>query len=269
LLTSGFHTGVQAGVYDIPAGASIVELGEIFQHGTNDVRVTFLEGWRVEEVARHASKTFSNVDYNKFVTLAREKEGYLFPDTYFFNTEATEEEIIERMTETFDSKTAEVLSAENLASTSLTREEAVIFASIVEREVADSTDRPIVAGILIDRWKNGEALGADATTQYVSAVFNVCGSLGSSTCPSQEQATNMEWWPKELTPEDLDLDSPYNTRKVAGLPPTPISNSGLEALDAVIHSKKTPYNYYLTDEDGVTHYAVTLDEHNENKAKYL
>src|SRR3972149_8587305 len=76
LLTSGFHTGVQAGVYDIPAGASIVALGEIFQHGTNDVRVTFLEGWRAEEIAKHAAQTFSKVDYNKFVIMTAQKEGY-------------------------------------------------------------------------------------------------------------------------------------------------------------------------------------------------
>jgi UPF0755 protein len=269
LLTSGRHTGIQAGVYNIPAGASIVQLGEIFQYGTNDRRVTFQEGLRVEEVAILAAENFSKVDYEKFVSVGRAKEGYLFPDTYFFHVNSTEEEIIDRMSQTFDLKTEDLLSEENLTAAKMTREEVIIFASIVEREVAEPTDRPIVAGILIDRWRNGELLGADATTQYISAIFNVCGEIEPVGCPSADQAMNMEWWPRDLSNEDLDLESPYNTRKVAGLPPAPISNPGVDAIDSVIHAKFTPYNYYLTDKDGVTHYAVTIDEHLENQAKFL
>jgi len=77
------------------------------------------------------------------------------------------------------------------------------------------------------------------------------------------------WWPKLLTTEDLASDSPYNTRKVAGLPPTPICNPGLQAIKAVINPTESKFYYYLTDSEGITHYAVTLDEHNRNIGKYL
>ncbi len=258
LLSQGLHTKIQAGVYNIPAGASVAELAEIFQHGTNDASITFIEGWRVEEYALAASEQFENVDYNEFLTLAKDKEGFLFPDTYFFNSDVDEEEIVELLAVTFEEKTVDILTPRALEAASLTKTEAVIFASIVEREVFDEEDRPVVAGILINRWKNGEALGADATTQYAVASLQ-----------TEEDARLLIWWPKELTADDLAYDSPYNTRLHAGLPPTPISNPGAQAIEAVLNYTDTPYNYYLTDENGITHYATTLEEHNRNISEKL
>ena len=272
LLINDSHTGIQAGVYTVPSGASIVELGGIFQHGTNDVRVTFVEGWRAEEISRLATEIFPKVDYDTLVRMARENEGYLFPDTYFFNIESTEEEVIERLTQTFEAKTADLLTEEDLAAVGLTEEQAVIFASIVEREVSNPEDRPIVAGILIKRFNNGELIGADATTQYAVANFRSCGTVTADfdNCPSEDEETSfVDWWPRELTQEDLDLDSPYNTRRVVGLPPAPVASPGLGAINAVINFRETVYNYYLTDLDGITHYAETLEEHISNAARYL
>jgi UPF0755 protein len=270
VVANHLNNNIQAGIYKIPAGASVKRLSEILQHGTNDVSLTFIEGWRVEEFARLAVQNLKNVDYEKFVKLASASEGYLFPDTYFLNNEIDEAGLLKILTETFSTKTQDVLTAETLAKTELTKEQAVILASIVEREVSTSEDRPTVAGILIKRWRNNILIGADATTQYAVAKIKAgCADNDNKVCPSGDQSEATQWWPKELTNEDLALDSPYNTRKVLGLPPTPISNPSLDALTAVLNYIDTNYNYYLTDKEGVAHYATTLEEHHANVAKYL
>lgn len=271
LMLSGLHTNIQAGTYEIPAGASVVELAQIFQHGTNDIKVTFLEGWRHEQYALEASEKMNKFDYATFNDLAKEKEGYLFPDTYFLNKEATEKEVVDKLTKTFNEKTMGAFNKVNLEELGLTKDQVVIFASIVEREVFREEDKPIVAGILIKRWQNEELIGADATTQYAKATRELCENAVESDdlCPTEEQAALLEWWPEELTVADLRYENPYNTRAVLGLPPSPISNPGLNSIEAVLNYKETSYNYYLTDENGVTHYSNTLEEHNRNVAEYL
>jgi len=77
------------------------------------------------------------------------------------------------------------------------------------------------------------------------------------------------WWKKDLTLEDLKLVSPFNTYLNSGLPPSPICNPGLSALNAAVYPKENPYYYYISDKTGVIHYAKTLEEHNQNVAKYL
>jgi UPF0755 protein len=261
---------IQAGVYRIPAGTSVEQLAQILQHGTNDIAVTFIEGWRAEEISLHANKSLQSIDYENFVALSIPNEGYLFPDTYYLNIEIGEKDLLDIMLNNFENKTADILTDENLQKVGLTKQQAVIFASIVEREVANEEDRPIVAGILINRWKNNELIGADATTQYAIAKIRAgCRPELSRICPSDDQAEQVQWWPKDLSMEDLNYTSPYNTRKVLGLPPTPISNPGLNSIEAVINYTQTDYNYYLTDSEGITHYAKTLEEHNQNVATYL
>ncbi len=269
-LVSGKDKNIQAGTYKIPAGTSVKGLVELFQHGTDDVQITFLEGWRIEEYALAAAEHLDNVDYEDFMALAQDYEGYLFPDTYKFNIDVTEESVIDILRQTFETKTETVLSKETLAAAGIDRGEAVILASIVEREVSNETDRPVVAGILIKRWREGKTLGADATTQYVAALNRVgCLDEAARICPSDNIALEVEWWPKSLTASELDLDNPYNTRKVVGLPPTPICNPSISALEAVLGAVTTDYEYYLTDSNGVTHYARTLDEHVANIQRYL
>ena len=263
---------LQAGVYNIPAGASVVELADQFQHGTNDFAITFIEGWRVEEFALHANKNFDKIDFERFVVLAKDSEGYLFPDTYYFNSEVDEAELLNRLTTTFREKTSDILTVENLARADMTEAEVLTFASIVEREVSNPDDRYIVAGILITRWRNGELLGADATTQYAVANNRLCDvdvTTSEACIPTKEDASNITWWPNTLTLDDLALDTPYNTRLNVGLPPTPIANPGLSAIEAVLNYTESDYSYYLTDEEGLTHYARTLEEHNQNVADYL
>ncbi len=266
---------IQAGTYKISAGTNLVNLIKLFQHGKNDQTVTFLEGWRTEEYIKALTPGFSNIDPEKFFALAKPDEGYLFPDTYFFSKDAQEEDVVTALKTTFDTKTADILTAENLKRAGLTKSEVVILASIVEREVRTNEDKAIVAGILIKRWREGMKLDVDATTQYAAASRTICNILdasyaNSNVCiPTTQEISNTVWWSTDLSAADLNIDSPYNTRKNVGLPPTPISNPGLGSIEAVVKYVQTPYYYYLTDSEGKTHYAKTLDEHNQNVATYL
>lgn len=138
-------------------------------------------------------------------------------------------------------------------------EEVLILASIVEREVKFNNDRPIVAGILLKRLEKNWPLQADATVQYAIASAKCKGK--SAKCGN--------WWPKNLTREDLKIKSPYNTYLYPGLPPGPICNPGLAAIEAVLNPVGSEYWFYLSDEEGKMHYAKTAEEHEENISKYL
>lgn len=261
---------IQAGVYTIPAGSTVVSVTEQFLHGKNDVKVTFLEGWRVEEYAREAQDLLGDIDYNKFVAAAKPFEGYLFPDTYFFNRDIQVDDLIEELKDNFDSRTTDVLTEVNLNRIGLTKEQTVILASIVEREATNDDDKKMVAGILLKRLKEGIKLDADATVQYAVAFSKSCGAVDYCVADaSVKDERDVDWWPGNLTAEDLAVDSSYNTRKNVGLPPTPISSVSLASLKAVVNPADSDYYYYLHDSKGQIHYAKTLDEHNANIQKYL
>lgn len=264
---------IQAGVYKIKAGNSIVDLAQLFQHGTNDIRVTFLEGWRVEEFAREATQKFSNVEYEDFVVLAKEYEGYLFPDTYFFNANITTTGLIEELRNFFDKKTKAIFDQGKLNTLQLTKAQTIILASLIEREVPNKDDKKLIAGILLKRLRNKEMLGVDATVQYIAAPLRYgCQTYladSSRICPTDKAALSAMWWPDDITLSELDLDSVYNTRKKVGLPPAPISSFSISSLNAVLEPKESDYNYYLHDKEGKIHFAKTLAEHEGNIQKYL
>ena len=262
---------IQAGKYNILSGTNLVSLVEMLEHGKDDIKLTFLEGWRIEEIAGYAAVNLDNIDYEDFVSLAANLEGKLFPDTYWVNTQINESELIDLLRKTFDEKTKKILTPKALENAQLTENEAFVLASIIEREVSKKEDRPRVAGILVKRLKSGELVGADATTQYAVAKGKVgCVNVPDSVvCPSYNLSLEMDWWPKILEKDDLDFDSPYNTRKNPGLPPAPISSFGLNALESALNHEKSQYNYYLTDIDGVTHYSVTYEEHLQKVNTYL
>ncbi len=277
LKLNGLEKNVQAGVYVVPPKRSIVDLANIFQFGRNDVTIRYIEGWRVEQLSQVLSEELEGIDYGEFTKEAREYEGYLFPDTYFINKDASQKEVLDILKGTFQEKTRDLLSGKNLLDAGLSEKEAVILASIVEREALKEDDRRVIAGILIKRYREGMRLEADATTQYAVALAKHCLSLNISKFAEAEclrgleakQVQDIVWWPGKLTKNDLNYDSPYNTRNNEGLPPKPISSFGFSALESVINHETSPYYFYLTDADGVTHYAATLEEHNYNTNKYL
>lgn len=284
LKLNGLEKNIQAGSYIIPAKSSIVDLANLLQDGRNDIAIQYLEGWRIEQLGQVLSEELG-LDYTDFVTQAQQYEGYLFPDTYFFKKDAGVEEVIQKLSNTFEEKTSDLLDSRTLSKAGLTRDEAVIFASLVEREVRHSEDRAKVAGILIKRYQEGLKLDVDATTQYAIALPRQCGMpqgcfventcdlpAAVDTCMTQVDLKNVEdikWWPVDLTISELAYENPYNTRKLVGLPPGPISSFGISALEAVINYEETPYYFYLNDSEGTTHFAATYEEHNANINRYL
>lgn len=173
-------------------------------------------------------------------------EGYLFPDTYSVSpTDYVPKFFLERMLGTFRKRIVTAQEA-GIKNSGRTLADLVTMASLVESESRHAEERAVIAGILWKRLKNHVVLGVDATTRYV---------LGKKTEP--------------LTKSDVEIDSPYNTRRTQGLPPTPITNAGESSFLAALKPKDSPYWYYLHGSDGAIHYAITNDEHNVNKARYI
>lgn len=213
-------------------------------HGIATHRVTFPEGVTVKEMSRILGAALPGFDQETFLREAKQKEGYFFPDTYFFYSTATSGPVILAMEENFTTKTA-LLRASSTAKR-LVWGDVVTMASIVEKEAATARDRRIIAGILARRITIGMRLQVDAPFLY---------TLGKTSA--------------QLTVEDLASDSPFNTYRFAGLPPSPIGNPGADAIAAVISPEVTPYLFYLSGPDGTMYYAKTFTEHKANKVKYL
>jgi len=249
LVKEGLTAKVQAGEFVLSPNLTASGIARKLTAGFSDVQVTIPEGWRNEEIADELSKSLP-ISPSDFTKVA--KEGEMFPDTYRFKSDASAADVADKMLANFDSKFDQKLTTDSQIL-GFSKNQVLILASIVEREARFSQDRPIVAGILEKRLKIGMALEVDATLQY---------ALGYS----KEEKT---WWRKNLTQDDLNLDSPYNTRKNAGLPPGPICSPGLDAIKAVVYPKQTDYLYYVSDKKGNMHYAQTLDEHVQNIQNYL
>ncbi len=179
-------------------------------------------------------------------------EGFLFPDTYRVFEDATIDDLVIKMLENFDSKLSPEMRKE-IERQGRTIYDVIILASLVEKEALinysdpENIDARTVAGIFLNRLKIGQALQADATLTY---VFN-------NNKPAHSG-------------EELKVDSPFNTYRYRGLPPTPIANPGIKAIEAAINPLSTNYYYFLTTLDGVNiYYARTYEEHLQNKYKYL
>lgn len=232
------NLSIQAGDYNLSSSNLPVLAAKLTDGRNNEVKITIPEGYRREQIAEVVEAKL-RIEQSDFLDSSKGLEGTLFPDTYSFAEGATAVDVVKVMTDNYTKKTANL----NLDKNDL------ILASIVEREALTPEEKPVVAGILKNRLNNGWALEVDATIQYI---------MGSSR----------EWWPIPLL-GDRKRPSPYNTYLNRGLPPAPIGNPGLIALDAVANPKSTPYYFYLHDKSGTIHYAVTNAEHEANIAKYI
>jgi UPF0755 protein len=239
---------IQAGDFHLSPSMTADEIIKTMTHGTEDIWVTIPEGKRSEEITAILKATMPTYSPDWGTTL-KAHEGYLFPDTYLFPHDADINTIISIMTANFDKKYA---LAKAQQTNSMDEQDAVILASILEREGRSGQDMKNIASVLENRLNIGMALQVDATIQY---------ALGF-------QPIENSWWKKSLTADDIQINSPYNTYQNPGLPPTPISNPGLESLEAVLNPAKTNYLYYISDKNGTLHFAETLEQHNANIRKY-
>ncbi len=251
---SGEAITVQAGKHTLSPHMTHTQIAHELLVGIEDVKILIKEGQRVEEIAEIFEINFDQT-FNKqeFLKLAKPNEGKLFPDTYIFQKSTSAQLAFEKLNTQFKQKYAELGGP----TTPQEMNETLTLASLIEREGKTDVDRPIIAGILLNRLNNEtETVGllqVDATLQY---------AINENTKKSAV------WWPIP-TPADKEINSKYNTYKIKGLPPAPICNPGISALKAAINPQKSNYLYYIHDNSGKAYYARTFDEHDANIGRYL
>ncbi len=214
------------------------------QFNLTPIKVTILEGATLSEMANTFRKIIPIFSKERFLKDTAGKEGYLFPDTYFFFPNVGTDQVIADMEDNFNKK-LETLR-DDIRKSGRSLKDIITMASLLEREAHTSDDRKIIAGILWKRIKIGMPLQVDAAFLYEN---------GKGTY--------------QLTTKDLRTDSPYNTYTRKDLPPGPIGNPGLDAILAAIYPKESPYLYYLSDREGNIYYSATFDKHKKNKVLYI
>lgn len=245
-------TAIKAGTYTFDEPLNTKALAEYITTNTPKDRlisVTFPEGMTVADYTIIAENTLPNFAVEAFVKLASNSEGVLFPETYFVPEYFTAEELFNLFNKTYEETLSQYTEA--ILDHELSEYEIIILASIIEREANTPESMQYVSSVLQNRLEIGMALQADASIEYVLDT------------PLNELP------PGALAEELRKTNSPYNTYLNTGLPPTPIGNPGKDAIEAVLFPKDTDFFYYITDNDGVFHYAKTLQEHNINIARYL
>lgn len=268
---SGKGAGFKAGTFRLSKSQTLVQIVDSLSGVgvTNAVRVTLLEGWSSKQVVTAVANAFTAKGSNTFTTASfnaivakpdtleapadlksyisgivpagKSLEGLLYPDTYDFELDATAHDVIAGLVKNFRSKTSSLTIPSNFYSK-------LVLASIVEREAFTNAERTTVASVFVNRLAIGMKLESDATVNYATGDSNPRPTLA-----------------------DLRTDSPYNTYKYTGLPPTPISNPRLESIKAALEPAKTEYYFFIHEQDGSgqVHFAKTFAEHGANIRKYL
>jgi UPF0755 protein len=266
---------IQAGEYVLNSNMTIAEIVDVLTLGkvsSQSARVTLIEGKTNDQIAQELEKknvaaardfllaitddayTFKYKDFGiKF-----NYQGFLFPDTYQFAKDVTVKEVVQKMLTNFESKFTDKMLGD-IEKQNRTLGDAIILASIIEKEVGRNKEnitaadiekmkqeRRNVASVFYNRLEIGMGLESDATVNYITGKSD-----------------------RSVSIEDTKINSPYNTYRVKGLPPTPISNPGLDSIMAAIYPADTNYLFFLNSPDGTAYYATTLAGHNENREKYL
>ena len=262
LYDTGRENLLQSGTYTISPALTPRELARVFEKAPGEQSVLrIIEGWRLNEIATAVTKVFPTISQDEFLKAAvvgqrkntvltgltpeTSLEGFLFPDTYFFKPTATASQIIDTLLDHFENRAGQILR-QAAVDRKTTIYDIVKLASVVEREARDRDESSKIAGVYTNRLEIGMKLDADPTIQY---------AIG-------------QW--RELSLDDLKIDSPYNTYQVAGLPPTPICSPGQAALEGAAKPADVPYFYFVAKSDGTGDhaFAATLAEHEANRVKY-
>jgi UPF0755 protein len=244
--------GIRYGVYDFNTSMTPVDIFNKLQKGELDpnvVAVTIPEGYTVKQIAERLHKAEVIKDVDSFLDEAQtgsfnydfikkipsnrpsRLEGYLFPDTYEFKKGMSDKDIINKMLDRFNSIYSSMISP-GIDNLDVTPDQLMIMASLVEKEAKVQSDRPVIAGVFYNRLKINMKLQSCATVQYI---------LGE---------------PKEvLLYKDLEIESPYNTYKYAGLPIGPIGSPGKSSIEAALNPANVDYIYFVAKGDGSHHFA--------------
>lgn len=264
LYLRGWQKNIQAGSYTL-SSANIINLAKILASGkVGEKTIAIIEGWTSSDIADYLVKNKIVAKRDDFLNETRDAkkwhdkfqflkdtgainlEGFIFPDTYNVYKDATAENIVEKTLENFNSKVTPALLTE-ITAAGRNLYDVLKMASIIEQEVIGDEDRKIAAGILWKRLSTGMPLQVDSSLKFV---------IGKKDNPS-------------LTLDELKIDSPYNTYKYRGLPPTPICNPGFSAIRAAVYPKNSDFWFYITTKEGETIFSKNLDEHNAAIRKYL
>lgn len=239
---------LKAGEYEIKAGSSMRQIMDILQSGKAILySFTAPEGLTVFQIF---DRLKANEDLTGDLPEVLPAEGSLLPNTYNFSRGTSRAEIIAQMT-LAQERAVDRLWSRRVADLPIeTKEEMVILASIVEKETAKADERPRVAGVFVNRLNKGMRLQSDPTIIY--------GIFGGEGKPSG----------RPIYRSDLDKKTDYNTYQIDRLPPTPIANPGLQAMEAVINPSRTEDLFFVADGTGGHAFAVTLKEHNQNVARW-
>ena len=239
---TGARSKLKAGEYDFPAGVSVKEALNIIVSGkARTYKLLIPEGFTVEQaLERIRNQTVLTGD----LTVAP-SEGMIMPDTHLFSKGMSRDELVKEMQASQEKLLADLWEkrAQNLPFD--TKEKALVLASIVERETARSDERPRVAAVFVNRLRQGMRLQSDPTI-----IYGIVGGKGRLDRP--------------LTKKDIAEKTPYNTYRINGLPPGPISNPGRAAIEAVLNPPDTKELYFVADGTGGHAFAETLDQHRAN-----
>ena len=250
----GLENHLQAGTYEITAGMSDGEIINILSKGkVHSNRFAVPEGATVNEVAlklerehlttaqefKDACRNYAPYPYMQTSNpdVVYKAEGFLCPATYDFPENAKASDMVAMMVKEFDKKLTPDLRTD-IRKSYLSLRDIVNLASMVEREATHKEEMPLIAGVFEKRMQMGMPIQSDTTIQYI---------LGAQK--------------KEVTYDDLELESPYNTYLNKGLPPGPVGNPSMDAIRAVIHPVMTDYLYFVADKEGYHHFTKTYEEH--------
>lgn len=248
---------IKAGNYEIAAGTTLSGLlAKLTQGDVAQTSITIVEGWTFRDL-KQALRTEDDVVKTvldlpdaelmaKIGAAGQQPEGSFFPDTYFFAAGATDASILARANRLMRERLAVAWAARAPGLPLASEYEALVLASLVEKETGRSADRPLVASVFINRLQQGLRLQTDPAVIY---------GLGES-------------FDGNLTRRDLDRDQAFNTYTRDGLPPTPIALPSQASLDAVLHPPATQYLYFVARGDGSSEFSASLAEHNRAVAKY-
>ena len=266
LIYTGLDTSIQAGDYILSPALSIVDIARKLQDATPEqVSFAILPGWRMEEIAGSLATSGLNVTPDEFLAAARSThpgldylpatastEGFLYPDVYILPRTMTADNLVDEFLRNFSIHLTIDLR-EGFTRQNLEVFQAVILASIVQREAVVADEQAQIASVFLNRLQADMKLDTDPTVQYALGYNAVQGT----------------WWTNPLSAVDLQFDSPYNTYIYAGLPPGPIANPSLSALRAVAFPAETPYYFFRArcDGSGLHMFSITFEEHLQNSCQ--